>query len=132
MRLLRFIRNFGYNTKHLVHWLPTIWHDYDHDWVSVYAMLERKFADMAEHNRKYSMLLKAPRIIKELRLASALCKRIVEDEYLFKEPPIGPWRHLVAEKSFSETQFPYWDYMLKQDLHYLHKLIDKRVQWWWS
>lgn len=134
----------------VISWVPIIWNDEDFDWSYTYRIMEVKFRRLADcmenghclHGYKYA---------KEVRIAAALCKRITDDRYLFSEPPIGPWHHVspIHVQSGQYFAFPfisyprevtvkeyrrrwYEEYMLNQDLEYLHRYLTKKVHCWWD
>ena len=116
-------------------WLPVIWKDRDFDWDYIYQMLDFKLQRLAKClEQGYGV--KGGKRGREARIAAALCRRIVKDDYLFSEPPIGPWNHVSPFRR--KLAFPeyerrwYSDYMLKQDLRYLHEYLTKNVRSWWD
>lgn len=73
-RLVNFI-------KQLYAYLPIIWRDNDFDYSALLNLMEFKLSRMSKHMIEHNIVVDAPKISKELRVAAELCKRINNDNY---------------------------------------------------
>lgn len=138
------IMGFVYRIRNVISWLPALWRDSDFDWTYTYKLMEIKFRRLAKV-MKNGHCLHGGKMAKEALVAAALCKRITDDDYgLYLPgyaPPIGPWWHTggttpwtSSRKTTRKESLQRWysEYMLTQDIDYLHRYLTKRVRCWWD
>lgn len=143
MKLWRWIENLGCNVYRVCYWLPTIWKDRWWDDVFILMILERKLRYDIQRYEKYGCHAGKERDIKHMKIVAALCKRLTENNYnlffshewvneshgnIFDGHMEGEW---IGE--FAGIKWVYYeDYMRKQDLDYLCKILSKHLFEWWD
>ncbi len=140
---LRWLENFCCNVRRVFYWLPTIWKDRWWDDAFVLIILERKLRYDIKRYEKYGHLANKERDIKNMKIAAALCKRLIENKYnvffwhewvdesdgnIFAGHMEGEW---IGEFA-GDNWVRYDDYMKKQDLDYLCKILSKHLFEWWD
>lgn len=80
-RVFKFCRKVIYFAQKLYAYLPIIWHDGDSDFSYLLTLMEFKMRRMGDHIIEHDIIVSAPKIGQELKLAAELCKRIREDNY---------------------------------------------------
>jgi hypothetical protein len=129
-----------YGLRNLIVWFKVIWRDDDCDWAFIYYILGFKLKRMAKFFKKYGHHVGSERDTHEMAIAAELCRRISLDDYqrlcVRGTPRLGPWLQWDSKKiktnSWKEPPFMYDDYMIRQDLKFLHDLLTKKVRGWWN
>lgn len=111
-----YIRNIKYGIENLVIWFPTIWKDRNWDYYYFFKILEKKL-ELFEQTHTNGIYLHWEPVAKNLKIAKNLCKRL-SDEYDYYE---------LANQDYKKVQ-----YLQKQDIDLLCKIINKEVFKWWD
>ena len=111
-----YIRNIKYGIENLVIWFPTIWKDRNWDYYYFFKILEKKL-ELFEQTHTNAIYLHWEPVAKNLKIAKNLCKRL-SDEYDYYE---------LANQDYKKVQ-----YLQKQDIDLLCKIINKEVFKWWD
>ncbi len=77
-RPFRRVKDFA---QKLFIYLPLLWNDRDWDHSYLLRLMEVKLSLMAEHFKEHDMHVGSQKYARQMRVASALCKRIREDDY---------------------------------------------------
>jgi hypothetical protein len=125
-------RNFFGSIKNLIYWFKIIWNDRDWDWTFIYIILEHKLRAVAANERDFGVHTTSGRDARDITLAAALCKRIINDDYV--EPAIGPWMKRIKIRRIEKGKAPYFYdfYMIEQDSRLLFKILDEKSRGWWN
>jgi hypothetical protein len=125
--------------KRVLKWIPVIWKSYDDgygllDIMSFHLKLSEK--DFREHGH----CVNSGKYADEMRLAALLIDRISKEDYVHnafdcvenKDNP--PLNGAFVKRPFVPKQeiWEYEEYMVKQDLELLAKLLKNKVRCWWD
>ena len=146
---MSWFRGLRTGLKNLWYWLPIIWSD--RQWSDSYICII--LAHKLQYHRKYLQTSKwcmqhvgIEKDIKKIHTCELLLRRIIDDDYLFA---LNIDWHYDKNKDFSALLWKetlchtlnwagdkrwlyYSDYMKKQDLDLLCKLINKHLFSWWD
>ncbi len=125
---------FIHRVKNLIRWFPVIWNDGDGDQGWMFLILKFKLERMYATNGLWYK--DEPDYDKNIRTCILLIERILAEDY-------GMWAvsgtfepfafHVEKTLAFDKDSFSdYTEYMIKQDLHLLFKLMEKHVRGWWD
>jgi hypothetical protein len=81
-RILWEIKNFYYNIKRIIEWIPVLWNNYDFDYryaIDIFIFKLNKIADLLDSNKSYTE--NASQKAKRIRLAIKLLNRGLDDYY---------------------------------------------------
>lgn len=81
-RILWEIKNFYYNIKRIIEWIPVLWNNYDFDYryaIDIFIFKLNKIADLLDSNKSYTE--NASQKAKRIRLAIKLLERGLDDYY---------------------------------------------------
>lgn len=81
LRIAKFFRHVSIFLAQLKAYLPIIWRDGDFDYSSLLTLMEFKLLRMSAHMIEHNLVMDAPRMSKELKVAALLCRRINNDSY---------------------------------------------------
>ena len=134
------IQSFFERIGKLIRYFPIIWCDEDYDWTYIYCLLAYKLQRMSDGFYEWGHHVNSDNYAREMKIAAALCKRIADSDYIFLNkdsycgnPKLGPWlQQGMKWKGHNQAPYFYDDYMLKQDLEYLHRLLTRKVRSWWD
>jgi hypothetical protein len=146
--------------ENIINWFPIVWKDRNWDRLYIYILLHHKLRNMEKFFNgylPYSSPEYTNKINHEIKIAKALCERIIENDYLsnalipyykiysdndklmWSEPcndGTGHYRVIFTEDNKQRKLFrrcgKHADYMEKQDIDYLHRYIAKRGSGWWD
>ena len=104
--------------KNILAYREILWHDSDWDYVYLLKMMELKLRRMGQHFTDHGHLVASERVARECRVASALCRRLRNDDYLHGE--ITRASVIGAEQR------------KQADLEYLTRLIRRKLLCWWD
>lgn len=104
--------------KNLWIWKGIIWHDQQFDYTFLLIILARKLELMESDIRDYGHCLYAHRTSEEIKTARLLIKRIEKDDYTYK--------------IFGKKDYNHPEYLIKQDIEYFTKIINKKLRTWWD
>ena len=121
--LLRKLKTFLYNLKW---WWSFLWNDMQFDHSYMYAMLGRKLQRMYNFHISEGCTYFSDKDLRKLRLAYLLCKRIALEDY---SPFLGD--DFLVPKRWDNV-IPYEDYMIKQDMDLLFKILKTQSLKWWD
>jgi hypothetical protein len=96
-RILWEIKNFYYNIKRIIEWIPVLWNNYDFDYmyaIDVFIFKLNKIADLLDSNKSYTE--NGSQKAKRIRLAIKLLNRGL-DEY-YHEEAMSKVTELYGEK----------------------------------
>lgn len=113
-----------------------LWHDQDFDVDALWVLMEFKMRLMEKRFREGG-IVGWQKQAKELRIASALCHRLVEDDYLLMatwhpwldsgiEPP--KWTDELCKTRGLE----HFSKQPKRDIELLSRLLVRKSQTWWD
>lgn len=139
----------------IIRWFPVIWKDRDWDDYYIFALLYHKFSNMEKYFRSdntYSV--GALDVADKIKVAKLLCKRIIDDNYVDNalipvEQKYGELKYhfeptnneklkaMIFDETPEESKarqraYRHSDYMKKQDIEYLFKLLSKHIQEFWD
>ena len=126
----------------IIRWFPVIWEDRDWDDYYIFALLYHKFRNMEKYfrsNNTYSV--EALDVADKIKVAKLLCKRIIDDNYVDNalipvEQKYGELKYHFEstneESKARQRAYRHSDYMKKQDIEYLFKLLSKHIQEFWD
>ncbi len=100
--------------------------DYHGDWEPLLMMMKRKMEGMIKYG--YPAVVSGDRYVRQIQMCVWLIDRILADDYGFSEYVDGcePWR---VGCGIIGTHV---DYMIKQDVNLLFKLMCKHLRTWWD
>ena len=159
--MIKSVKNFIWNSKKLLKWIPVIWKDQDWDQVFFYKILRFKLKCMAEYHRKHGHSLNAKDIAKQIEICVMLLNRIIGDNYICNalmqhEAKWGeaeilhkkiehtkyckidikvPGLNKKDEKTERKRRYQCYkhsDYLKKQDIDMLFEKLNKRIECWWD
>jgi len=140
-------------------WTPIIWYDRDWDQDYMLRIWEKKLDLMAKNFEKYDLHVGRERKVRQLKTCRELIRRIRNEHYYLTgepkmtseptdnpkfhrivisddwdwAPPLGPWRHVKTNGVVTEKYAQmYDDYMIKQDIDLLFKIMSKHMLGWWN
>jgi hypothetical protein len=158
----RKIKNFFRNIKILIEWIPIIWGNYDWDEHYLLRILQYKISRMRKYHQNFGHLLHADKVIKDMKYAEFLLKRIMEDNYCEKESEEleQNWGELEFQRTYLPENDMYSvhiarilcksekdiklerqeslrlynkrELLLKTDIDTLFKLLAKKLRMWWD
>jgi len=152
------MKRFIKKVKTLLYWFPIIWKDEDWDYIFLLKILRYKLVSMKTFfNSNECHTYKAEERAKEMGLCIKLLDRIIKDEYneiahFFHNKK---WGNIVAsvdenkslslirpniksEKDREQEKKEFLKcidqerYLERQDIRYLFKIINKKVESWWD
>jgi hypothetical protein len=154
------MRSFFDGIKNLIRWLPIIWEDRDWDNYFLLKIIEFKLRNMEKFFRTKGHHLYAERDAKKINTCRILCTRITKDNYYdnvfanfhkkwgrtkldSKKIEGTDFLELLIDADLTEEQklekikdrkhlWKEEDYLKKQDLDLLFKLMRKHIQYWWD
>src|SRR5574343_1593869 len=81
MKIIRYIKDLPYKIYKILYWLPTLWKDHWWDSSFLLILMERKLQYDAKRYEKYGIACGCDDRAKQMRLAAAICKRLIDDDY---------------------------------------------------
>ena len=151
--------------KNVITWFPIIWKDRQWDHAFLYVVLQKKL-DLMYHfwsvkkpkyvkERGWHLTERDRKNIKEILICKELVKRLMEDEYSFKNPDmwdlhekkfgsiikrlynndIGMFCSPIKTKEEIKDIHKMMNYelaMKKQDKELLYKILNKKLEYWWD
>ena len=131
-------RNLKIGFKNLIKWAPIAWADVDWDYAPLLRVMQFKLENMADYHKNEGITLHKDRTEKQLRIAAALCARILDDEYLIKqfeeqyiEKGGVPFFKVKNESVFRQLILKEHR-IRKHDLKELGRLFEKHLLHWWD
>lgn len=133
-KLIDWIKRLFWNIKVVIQWLPIIWNSFDFSWIYLIKVIQHKLKSMEEfYESDKPNLMCAKENIKSIKTCRILCERLLDSEYMnclglkFKD------FNLIAQRckiGISSDWLNYENYMEKQDLELLCKILQKRLFTW--
>lgn len=117
-------------------WLPIIWSDRNYDWYYLVRILDTKLRIMADCFERHGYHVHADRDAKRMRLCAALCRRMLKDDYITlsgwmkyykKDAPVNRYVSPRERRSLQHIE-----YLERQDMEMLGKLLGKHLRSWWD
>ena len=135
--------------RKLVRWIPVIWNDYEWDHCYFLQILSFKLKLMEEfYKSDKAISVDSKKLAKDMRICWLLCERLINGHYLnmldmqyhqtnFENfiAALNKGEATITSHTVSWTfnrWMKYEDYMRKQDLDYLCKLLQKHLFSWWD
>lgn len=125
--------------RNVVKWFPIIWFDQDYDHLYLTTLLEFKLRNMSKRfNSPACPISDGKKLAKQTLMAAELCKRMQDDINYVPEdgaPELGPWIRFSEDKVYAKDEKEhrsYWDYMRRQDLQMLGRVLEKHMLGWWD
>lgn len=126
------IHNVTRGIHNMIRWTPIIWRDADWDWTYLIRILEFKLTSMSKC-MEHGYHVNGKKDARDLRVASALCKRIREDRYDESIENTEYQAFCPRRKDSAASDITWYAlFMMKSDIEYLTKLINKRLLYWWD
>ena len=130
------IKRLCWNIKVVIQWLPIIWNNFDFDWCYLIEVFQHKLKLMEKfYKSDNTVCVDAERHTKSIKICRILCDRLIADDYMdclglefTKFDKTGQQNNL----GICSDWLSYDDYMQKQDLELLCKLIRKNLFSWWD
>ena len=132
--------------KHLISWLPVIWHDVP--WSGEYGVmriLEFKLWQVEDFlHSEYAVAVHHPNALKKLKIAKNLCKRLADEEYIhnatmFEKERFDNWRlgyprtkEERLTREWFERKCRHAAEMEAQDREMLYEILKKYLPGWWD
>jgi len=151
------ISNIRLGIKKWSYFLPVIWRDRQWDESFFFRILEVKLKLMEDYFKNYGISVDAEKDAHNIEICRNLCKRLHEQDYtnpyekrnklvlsrpLTTEPIKNKEGKTVAERIVfhdTESERKYFlladdheQYLEKQDIEYLCKILQKHVRGWWD
>lgn len=152
-RLIRKIRK-------LIYWLPVIWNDRDFDQYYIYEILRHKLISMRNFFENNAHTLYSKERAKEMDLCIKILNRLIADEYHINahyfhdkkwgkleidfipyndkyDEMISNRENIKSEKDKDQELKEFLkcchheDYLRRQDIEYLCKILSKKIFTWW-
>ena len=141
--MIRWIRRQYWNAQRIIQWIPIIWKDREFDHSYFLQILSFKLEKMEKFYRsKYTTVADALKCAKEIHICKLLCDRLIKNNY---HDMLGRKIEMYYDKCLKfktldeghqfgicKNWVHYEDYMQKQDLEYLCKLLQKHLRSWWD
>jgi hypothetical protein len=141
------LRSFFKSLKRTIEYIPVVWNNYDWDHVYLLKIMQYKIQRMRKHHEKVRLFVGVERTIDQLKLCEVLLDRLIKDDYtdeLYKQH-CDKWypnqdiferlkNHLdepVERREFKQIM-DHEEYMRKQDMEYLCKVMTKHYRSWWD
>ena len=155
------IHKIGEFIKRLWSWLPILWRDRDWDYLCLFGILRFKLKSMEEYfGSEKSIGVHANRHAKKMKICRILIDRICKDSYSCWNVHNKKWGDINI--SWKDTEDPdlceliltrdkvltkedeiqegkefrrcseHANMLLKQDLEYLFKILNKHILTWWD
>ena len=156
------IRNTKYGVRNLITWLPVIWKDRWWDSYFIYPILHKKLSMMESTIRKYGHHVYAERDADKIKVCVLILKRIMDDEYsemafkrheekwgdsvmsfvktdnpnlsrmLIEYDSVKTEKDEAEERKDFRRAMEHEDYLRKQDIDTLFKIMSKQISSWWD
>jgi len=148
--------------RNIIRWFPIIWGDRDWDSHFIFRLLQKKLSNVENHMRYYAWGLSSEKDADKIRVCVLLLDRIIKNNYeemVFKHHD-KKWGELeisygktdktgystldfnrINAKTIEEKEkemgesirlYEHRDMLLKQDVQYLFKLMNKHILGWWD
>ena len=111
------MKNFFWNIKRIVKWLPILWNNFDWDGEFLFEIMAIKLKFMEDHFYNDASGVGQRKESHKIKIARILCERIVNDEYYNRAlfPVELKWGKLIFTKHGLGTTFE----NVKDDTEYL-------------
>lgn len=106
---------FWWNIKNICAYIPVLWNNQDCDWSGLLLIMSVKLRRMSDHIREHNIIQGAEKTSREILMASELCRRMSEEDYLFK-----------AKDFDEETK------LFDRDMELFCRLFRKKLRCWWD
>jgi len=134
--MIWWLKNLYWNIKRLIQWIPIIWNDFNFDWVYLIKVVRLKLKLMEEfYESNDPVCVDAEKHAKSIKICRILCDRLIADEYMdCLGLEFEGWNLSFQSCSLGvcSNWLRYGDYMQKQDLELLCKIIQKQLFSWWD
>jgi hypothetical protein len=158
----QFFRNIEYGVENLIVWFPIIWSDRNWDQTFIYTILRHKLDQTQKYFRKYGHHVNSDRDANNMKTCVLILDRLLNDIYheqAFKkydkkwgeanfstfetENPdlyrviitrenVQTEEDKIKERADFKRAWEHHDYLKKQDLDILFKLMRKHIEGWWD
>ncbi len=99
-------------------WKKVIWHDAQFDFSFLLIILIMKLKLMEDGFNFYGCALDAKKVAQEIKRARLAIERVEKDDYSYK--------------IFGKKDYNHPEYLIKQDIEYFTKIINKKLRTWWD
>lgn len=137
--MIWWIKRLFWNIKRLIQWFPVIWNNFDFDWVYLLKIVRCKLKTMEEfYESDKPNCVDAEKHAKSIKICRVLCNRLIADEYMdclgleFEPELVGGLQFQSCKMGICFDWLHYGDYMQKQDLELLCKILRKNLFSWWD
>ena len=141
--MIWYIKNLYWRIERIIRWIPVIWKNREFDHVYFLQIIAFKLKQMEKFYRsKYAISADRKDCATKIHICRLLCNRLIEDEYydMLQRKIEFHWGSSSQIKVLDEgcqlgickDWVHYDDYMQKQDLEYLCKLLRKHLHSWWD
>lgn len=154
-----FFRKIFYGIENLIIYFPVIWNDSQWDHYFFFKILNKKLELMNKYwHSDYPMIVKShqDKIAKDIKTAYLISQRIIDNNYSnnvfhFHDKKWGELNHslksgifnlkrenvITKEDERNESRefrnlMKHYEYLQKQDIEYLFKLLNKKIRSWWD
>lgn len=146
---MRVVRQIIQGLKNLWFWIPVIWNDRGWDEYYLFRLLVFKFKLMENfYNSEHAISADRKHVASKVRICRLLCERLAENDYdsmLDLEYHSGDFNDFVRRVSngqktvtchtlghYGDRWMKYEDYMMKQDVELLCRIMQKHILTWWD
>jgi len=157
-----FFRNIKYGIENLIIWFPVIWKDRNWDQVYIYEIFKYKLEQTEKLLRKYGHHVNADHDADNIKICVTLLDRLIKDiyydqafnkyhekwgeskfDFINADQPnmkklqithenVNTEEDMKAERKDFKQCCDHEDYLRKQDLDLLFKMMRKHIQTWWD
>ena len=161
-KIRSFFNSIIYGIENLIVWFPIIWSDRNWDQVYLYIILQHKLDQMQKYFRKYGHHVGAERDARKMEICSMVLERLITDVYhdqAFKKydekwgeahfstfetddpnlsrlvithENVHTEEDKIKETADFKRAWEHHDYLNKQDLDLLFKILRKQIESWWD
>lgn len=140
-------RRFYWRLSNVIRWFPTIWNDNDFDSSYMWIILRKKLSHMEEFfNSEYCYHVGSEKQAQEIRICKLLCDRIISEDYptMWDNKWHRNWDSFeefmkIVNTPLSDIQqdafnraIKHEEYLKKQDIEILGKMLKKYSRTWWD
>jgi hypothetical protein len=83
--IIQLLRNWFYQIKYIIQWIPILWQDNHFDWTHLLLILNFKLRLMRQKFEKVKNLVYLEKEIQQIKYAEFLINRLCQDDYCSKE-----------------------------------------------
>ena len=137
--MLLSVKRFFRQIKHVIDWLPLLWHDQDWDWVYLVIIMKFKLERMKECLDD-GWSIRTKKEDKKILIAINCLDRIIKDSYVDKnldqQYDIKGYKHFDdMDKEWKDKTMALWkldEYLKKEDLRVFCEIFQKQLRTWWD